>query len=1055
MTGHDRPQAVRRDHRTALYEPLGWAVLRAPLLPAATRYATAQPPSATSLLPSDPLLDLAVRTASPDLAAALERTGPQDEQAPRLARKLRRYLIRMTTRPTPFGLFAGVGLVRWAPATDLAIVPAASRTATRADMSWLTGLTESLQDDPDIGPHLRLMASPTILLHDGRAILTDGPAGTSVRATAAVRLVLSSARAGISRTELEQAIGDIPGATPAKAARLVGDLWAQGFLISEIGPAPTCGDPMTRLRVSLEAIAAGRARAVARKLARLSDELAVWEALPLERKADHLPALHDLLADVEQSLPAARSGTRRSHVNGDGTRHGALQTDTALSLRSTGLNASVAAEAADAAEVLLRLSLPHGMPQGMPHLDDYRRAFEGRYGPHRQVPLLELLDPATGLGPPSSHRAGDTGNDPREQLLLDLAVEANRQRARVVELDDGLLSRLAPSDPVPEHVPPSLELSFFIAATSSDAIDEGNFQIVVGPNLGASAAGRSLGRFAGLLGPPAREALEEVARIEQVRTPGTLMAEIVYSPRPARSANVALRPAIRRHEILVDAWPGVPSEDAIPVRELVVGMENGRLVVSWPAGRARIVGVQGHMLNALRAPAAVRFLVDVAHDRWCRFAAFSWGRAARLAYLPRVQRHRTILAPAQWRLESATVSGGGPDNDFASALSTWRNDWEVPSHMYLTVADNRLLLDLDDARDLELLQEELKTGTPGGSVVLQEALPGPEHAWLPGTGGGHMCEVVAPLVRRGGEQSGAEPPSTTRLVSPVSRLRPPGSDWLYLKLYCDPHREEELIGGPLLTFAEEVTGRGLTDGWFFVRYADTEHHVRLRFHGDPAALIGPLTEQACEWADGLRADGLCTKFSFDTYEREVERYGGEEGIAAAEALFAVDSPSVADMLRVHVEGRLGTDLVELAVVSIDDLLAGLGLSPEDRASFSYGGPSASRQGGSEYRTRQRTLRRALGGPLPVDGEVSRLLTARRSALESAATRFAALHRDGSLWRSPQALYRSFVHMHANRLLGTDPLREAAALELLRRTRTGLVKAPLAAATRSEAGRAEA
>ncbi|MEV4937359.1 lantibiotic dehydratase [Streptomyces zaomyceticus] len=1051
MTGHDRPQPVRRAPRAALYEPLGWAVLRAPLLPAATRNATAQSPSAPSLLPPDPLLDLAVRTASPDLAAALERTGPQDGQARRLARKLRRYLIRMTTRPTPFGLFAGVGLVRWAEATNLAIVPTASRTATRADMGWLSGLTESLQHDPDIGPHLRLMASPAILLHGGRAILTDEPAGTSVRATAAVRLVLGSARAGISRIELERAIADVPGATPDKAARLVGDLWDQGFLISELGPAPTCGDPMTRLRGSLEDIASGRARAVARKLARFAEELALWDALPLERKADHLPALHDLLADVDQTVAPARSGRGRDRANGDGTRNSVLQTDTALSLLSTGLNASVAAEAAEAAEVLLRL----GLPQGMPHLDDYRRAFEARYGAHRQVPLLELLDPATGLGPPASPGAGGPGNDPRGQLLLDLAVQANRERARVVELDDGLLSRLATPDPAPEHIPPSIELSFFIAALSPAAIDEGNFQIVVGPNLGASAAGRSLGRFAGLLGPPAREALEEVARIEQGHTPDTLIAEVVYAPRPARSANVALRPAIRRHEILVDAWPGVPSEDAIPVRELVVGMENGRFVATWPAGRARIVGVQGHMLNTLRAPAAVRFLADIAHDRRRRFAAFSWGPAARLAYLPRVQRHRTVLAPAQWRLESDIAHGGGPDGDFPPVLSKWRSDWDVPSHLYLTVADNRLLLDLDDGQDVELLQEELGAGAPGGSVVLQEALPGPEHAWLPGTGGGHMCEVVAPLVRRGGEQPGTEPPMTTRAVGPVTRLRPPGSDWLYLKLYCDPHREEDLIGGPLLDFAQQATMRGLVDGWFFVRYADAEHHVRLRFHGDPAALIGPLTEQACVWADGLRTEGLCTKFSFDTYEREVERYGGEAGIEAAEALFAVDSPSVADILRARAEGQLRTDLLEVAVFSIDHLLACLGLSPEERASFSYGGPSSSPQGGSEYRKRQRALRQALGGALPVDGEVSRLLTARRPALESAAARFTALHRDGSLWRSRQTLCHSFVHMHANRLLGTDRPGETMALELLRRTRAGLVKAPLAATMpRSEAGLVE-
>ncbi|MEV5763632.1 lantibiotic dehydratase [Micromonospora sp. NPDC052213] len=1040
MTGTHRVQRARQGHRSVLYEPLGWAVLRAPLLPAGSRNLTLPARSGSSLLPPDPLLPLAIRVASPDLAAALERTGPQDRRAPRLARKLRRYLIRMTTRPTPFGLFAGVGLVRWAQTTNIAIVPAASRTHTRADMGWLQKLTERLRDDPDIRPHLRLMASPAVLLHGGRAILAEGPgAGSSVRATAAVRLVLGAARVATSRTDLVQAVREIPGATPDKASRLVEDLLEQGFLISELSPAPTGGDPMTRLRKSLEATPSERAHAVARQLAGLVDELARWDELPLDRKADHLRPLQHRMVDVGPAVTAVGAGTGRGGANGGGARK-LLQTDTALSFQSTGLHASVAAEAAEAADLLLRLG---HLPEGLPHLGEYRRRFEGRYGPHRRVPLLELLDPATGLGPPSSHGgAGRPRRAPRDQLLLDLAVSANREGRRVVELDDELLARLATSDPVPEHIPPSLELSFFVAAASSAAIDRGDFQIVVGPSLGASTAGRSLGRFAGLLGRPAGEALAELARIEQAYDPSTLIAEVVYSPDPPRSANVALRPAVRRHEILVDAWPGVPAEGVIPVRELVVGLRDGRFVVSWPAGGAEVVGVQGHMLNTRRASAAVRFLVDVAHDGRCQLTAFSWGPAAGLAYLPRVQRHRIVLAPAQWRLDPATASGSGPDDGFGPALSAWRTTWDVPRHVYLTVADNRLLLDLDDVRDVELLREELRAGVPGGSAMLQEALPGPEHAWLPGTDGGHMCEVVAPLVRRGGERPGGDTLSVIQVVDPVERLRPPGSDWLYLKLYCDRHREEDLIGGPLRTFAEHATRSGLADGWFFVRYADPECHVRLRFHGDPAALTGPLMEQVCAWAGGLNADGLCGKFSFETYEREIERYGGEAGMAAAERLFMADSPGVAEMLQARVEGRLGTDLLELAVASIDDLLACLGLSREERAAFSYGGPPSSRLGGFEYRKRQRALRQAIGAAPSTDDEVSRLLNARRPALESAIAQLTALHRDGNLWRSREALCHSYVHLHVNRLLGTDTSGEAMALELLRRTHAGLVQAPL-------------
>jgi thiopeptide-type bacteriocin biosynthesis protein len=49
--------------------------------------------------------------------------------------------------------------------------------------------------------------------------------------------------------------------------------------------------------------------------------------------------------------------------------------------------------------------------------------------------------------------------------------------------------------------------------------------------------------------------------------------------------------------------------------------------------------------------------------------------------------------------------------------------------------------------------------------------------------------------------------------------------------------------------------------------------------------LGLLLQQLCGWAADLVADGECTRFGFDTYEREVERYGGEGGIRAAEAIF--------------------------------------------------------------------------------------------------------------------------------------------------------------------------
>ena len=341
------------------------------------------------------------------------------------------------------------------------------------------------------------------------------------------------------------------------------------------------------------------------------------------------------------------------------------------------------------------------------------------------------------------------------------------------------------------------------------------------------------------------------------------------------------------------------------------------------------------MLSPLQAPAAARFLLEVAREGRCQLSSFDWGPATGFPFLPRVQRGRVVLALAQWRVDPAAGElAAAPAGGFAAALAAWRERWSVPRHVYLAVADNRLLLDLDDPEHVELLREELGGLTEGRSALLQEALPGPAEAWLPGPDGGHITELVVPVTARRSRQPAASAEAAHAHTSPVApglRLRLPGSDWLYLKLYGPRPFEDELIAGPLASLCEFATGAGLSDGWFFLRYADPDPHLRVRFHGEPAALLGPLLRQVCDWAADLVADGVCTRFAFDTYEREVERYGGDDGLRAAEAIFAADSPAVAGMLRLVRQGGLPFDITTLAALSIDDLLESLGLAAGERA----------------------------------------------------------------------------------------------------------------------------
>src|SRR5215212_5786346 len=184
--------------------------------------------------------------------------------------------------------------------------------------------------------------------------------------------------------------------------------------------------------------------------------------------------------------------------------------------------------------------------------------------------------------------------------------------------------------------PPPLDLYAFVVAPSVAALDAGEFLVVVGPNLGASGAGRNLGRFADLLAPEAPAALARLARADVARDPQRLWAELVYLPRLPRLANVAIRPAVRDYELALGAGPGVPEERVIPPDELRVGVRGGRFYLRWPAARREVIVTAGHMLNTLDAPPLIRFLSDLPRDGQVQLTGFDWGPAAGFPYLPRV-----------------------------------------------------------------------------------------------------------------------------------------------------------------------------------------------------------------------------------------------------------------------------------------------------------------------------------------------------------------------------------------------------------------------------------
>lgn len=994
-------------------------------------------------------LRAAMAVASPSLTEALDRPR-RPSRRDRVDRSVLRYRIRTSTRPTPFGLFAGVGLGRWGADTTLEIAAERRSRRTRPDMGWLLRLVVSLESEPDIRRQLRVVANPTALVRAGRVLLAERaatgaeevPPAVSVRATGVVLRALEAARRPITFATLaEQLAAGTAGATSEQIDGLLDELWRQTLLLTDLRPPLTVAEPIQWVL----------------------DHLPDVPAADVARTGLHTILKGTRLVDVDQrggrrmaSLVAAAAALAPS--NGP-----PFQVDSALPLTGTTVSPLVGREAARAASVLLAMS---DSPGGPPHLAAYRRRFEQRYGSGRRVPVVELLDPAFGLGPlpigavgPPPPPSAD-GTIGRSQALLDLAVRAVRDRTRVVTLDPDTVERLRTGHPRTRDLPRSLDLVVSVAARSAAAVDAGKFLLVVGPAVGAMAAGRLLGRFADVV-PGATAALAEVAAAEEACDPGPVRAELAYQPRSARLGNVTVRPNVRAFEVPLGVSSSREPEATIPVDELVVEVRFGRFALHWPRIGRDVEVTSTHMLNAQRAPALCRFLAEVGRDARTPLHGFSWGPASTFAFLPRVEVGRAVLSPARWRLRPADLPDlalvADPDR-FRHALDRWRSVWDVPRHVHLGAADSRLLVDLAAPSHVEVLRHLLRRRRPAEPVVLTEALPDLDQCWVrDGEGHHYVTELVVPLILDSADghprsvdaaMGNADRGAPVTLSDPDpraerrARLRPPGSDWVFAKLYLGPELEHRVLLDEIAPFGARALAAGV-DHWFFLRYADPERHLRLRFHGPPDRLRRELVPSLCDWAGGLVDDDRCQRFTLDTYEREIERFGGDEGTAACEAFFAADTRAVLDLLRVlDADGTV--EPIPAAVLSVDALLDGLGLSRSARADWSLALIPSRSASGSDYRTWKGLLRtllldgnglRALpGGPALGDA-----LASLRASAASLARTASELERRGVLRRPGDELAASVVHLHLNRLLGTDRSAEHRVLGLLWRLQHGIVR----------------
>ena len=878
----------------------------------------------------------AIYIASPVLYDELVKWHNQElkeeKELEKLIISLYKYYTRMQSRCTPYGLFAACGSASWGDESFIRLHDKEKRH-TRLDMNYLCALAQQLHTHPVWMYRLRFypnnssyrigetMRYVEYTYEKNRRIHQI----TGVHYSAYLQRILKAAEKGACIKDLETLlISD--EITQEEAQGFIQELIQSQILISELEPAVTGDEFNHQLIHSLKAIrqeedpGMDRIIQLLEKTQQQIDALDNQETNPAEAYRSIFQELKMLETPIEENQ--------------------LFQTDLYRTATTASLDAKRQHDLSSAIAFLDKFT-----PEGEhPNLKTFRENFYNHYE-HAELPLLQVLDTESGIGYTGKDAAGvnkllddlyipgkpvssyNIKWNKQQELLQSRLIKAVKEEQYTVVFTD---EDVKDSTQDKKILPDSLPLLFRVISKEKLYLQ----------SCGGSSAANLLGRFAHG-DERIHEIIKDITNHEQELQQDKILAEIVHLPE-SRTGNILLRPVLRQYEIPYLGKSALREEQQIQVQDLMVSVKNDKIILRSKKLNKEIIPrlstAHNYTFNALPV---YQFLCDLQTQYVEKSSlGFSWGSlTGNYKFLPRAEYKNVILERARWQLkkEDAAVLLKEKNPNILADAQTWREQLRMPARVVLADGDNELLINFEDVLSIHMLVNSIKKRE---RFVLEEFLFEEDDLFIKDKNEkGYVNECIAILLKdktavQHNEHSQRKE-ETRHQTDTVQRNFSIGSEWLYYKFYAGIKTADKLLTEVIRPLTEDLIDKEHIDKFFFIRYADPENHIRLRFHFTDLSKIATVISAVHQSIQPYLQDGRISKLQTDTYNRELERYGTDT-IEIAESLFYIDSVVALNLLDL-IDGTEGEIIRwQFAVRSIDDLLNNLNFTSMEKLTLLEG-----------------------------------------------------------------------------------------------------------------------
>jgi len=812
-----------------------------------------------------------------------------------------KYIIRMSTRTTPFGAFSrvGIGEYRNMENTIQNTVVLSNNRVARVDFEWLMLYIKKIEKDKCSS--LEYSVNRAISVKGERICLPyitgSDEVEVSMRNSAPVDTVIRFCKNTTYTFEelLKELREKYLKVDINKLENFLKELVEKEVLISNLRPPLNIDNQMEYLQEQLNRKEELEEYYI--EVKEINDLIKKYNQTRVGEGEEQLDQLVKKMKLVQKSAEY-------------------LQVDTYAQISENYLSENIKTELEEVVDFIFEIATLKERNNTI--FDEYRLEFLEKYGEDREVPLYEVIDNDWGLGAPYSYmhpcksrlRKKPERNEFQRELndyLWNAYREACEKKSAIV-LDQEIYSYVQENKQVfNKSIPLSLELNFITR------YENGRLRYYLGPNIGSTAAGKTFGRFA-YLNREIKMVCNQLNEEEKnAETSDVIFCELAYIPQKTRYTNVARSYSKRDYEISLYTNGSKNTEYEIPLNDIYIGVEEGHFYLKSRNLDKRICIRTNNMLNVMGDANIIRFLKEIESDSVIEWSDFPWNNLfGRLPYVPEIRYKNFVLAPETWRISKKVISKNEVSYEiFSMKLDRIIKENKIPRFVYITEADNKLKIDVKNEWCRKIMYKTLKKED---TIILTACEDGKGYIY-DREEREYNCEMVIPFIknkRTDDVQINFQKSKNILNVSRNDRLKMLGSEWTYFKVFGCGAWMENLIVYYLSPFATELLNNKLIDEYFFMRYADPEPHIRIRFKSDNAMQNIP---KYAEWLSNLCHEKVISRYEVGCYEREIERYGGIRGIDIAEEVFYMDSRIAEKILLLKKEEKIKYSDEVIGIVS--------------------------------------------------------------------------------------------------------------------------------------------